>query len=224
MSCLALSYGSVIHVLTIGHIGKVKIMELVTVNSETLHTLVKGAIVGASKDKSLMSLNVVKFEIREPLVRVVSTDRYRLVIGDVNMVEGTVMETGNFNLPLESAKDILKALPIKKDSGNVLIELSDDEKYVSFTCDGSAGKWSKEYLTLLSDFPKYESLIPKQFTATEDICFNPTYMADIAKLPAAPGAPVRMKFTGNNKPMLGEIRGDNDVDWTYLLMPVRLAG
>jgi len=200
-------------------------MELVTINSETLHTLVKGAIVGASKDKGLMGLNVVRFEIREPLVRVVSTDRYRLVIGDINMVEGTVMETGNFNLPLESAKDLLKALPIKKDSGNILIELSDDEKYVSFTCDGSAGKWSKEYLTLTSDFPKYESLIPKQFTATEDICFNPTFMADIAKLPAATvNVPVRMKFTGNNKPMLGEIRGANDVEWTYLLMPVRLAG
>ena len=217
-------YGSVIHVLTIGHIGKVKIMELVTINSSALHTLVKGAIVGASKDKSLMGLRVVRFEIREPLVRVVSTDRYRLVIGDFNIPGGTVMETGNFNLPLDSAKDLLKALPIGKDIGSVLIELSDDEKYVSFTCEGSAGKWSKEYLTLDSLFPKYESLIPKQFTATEDICFNPAFMADIAKLPTAPSAPVRMKFTGNNKPMFGEIRGASEVEWTYLLMPVRLAG
>lgn len=198
-------------------------MELVTINSETLHTLVKGAIVGASKDKTLMGLNVVRFEIREPLVHVVSTDRYRLVIGDINMVEGTVMETGDFNLPLDSAKDLLKALPIKKDSGEVLIELSDDEKYVSFTCDGSAGKWSKEYLTLDSLFPKYESLIPQAFTSTEEISFNPAFMADIAKLPAAPGAPVRMKFTGDNKPMFGTLEGTNGVSWTYLLMPVRLG-
>jgi DNA polymerase III sliding clamp (beta) subunit (PCNA family) len=199
-------------------------MELTTINSETLHTLVKGAIVGASKDKTLMGLNVVRVEIREPLVRVVSTDRYRLVIGDINMVEGTVMETGNFNLPLDSAKDLLKALPIKKDSGEVLIELSDDEKYVSFTCEGSAGKWSKEYLTLDSLFPKYESLIPQAFTSTEDICFNPAFMADIAKLPTAPSTPVRMKFTGNNKPMFGTLDGANGVSWSYLLMPVRLAG
>lgn len=219
------TYGSVIHVPTMGHIGKVKIMELVTINSETLHTLVKGAIVGASKDKTLMSLNVVKFEIRETLVRVVSTDRYRLVIGDVKIPVDTIMEIGNFNLPLDSAKDLLKALPIKKDNGNVLIELSDDEKYVSFTYQGSAGKWSKEYLTLLSDFPRYESLIPKAFTSTEEISFNPTFMADIAKLPTVTSnTPVHMKFTGNNKPMYGTLDGANGVSWSYLLMPVRIAG
>jgi DNA polymerase III sliding clamp (beta) subunit (PCNA family) len=134
------------------------------------------------------------------------------------------MEIGNFNLPLDSAKDLLKALPIKKDSGSILIELSDDEKYVSFTCDGSAGKWSKEYLTLDSLFPKYETLIPQVFTSTEEISFNPAFMADIAKLPAEPGAPVRMKFTGDNKPMFGTIPGANGVLWSYLLMPVRIAG
>lgn len=199
-------------------------MELVTINSETLHTLLKGGIVGSGKDKTLPIMNSVRVEIREPLVRVVSTDRYRLVIGDVDMPESTVMETGNFNLPLDSVKDLLKALPIKKDSGSVLIELSDDEKYVSFTCEGSAGKWSKEYLLLTGQFPKYESLIPQEFTSTEEISFNPTYMADIAKLPAAPSAPVHMKFTGANKPMFGTIPGANDVAWTYLLMPVRIAG
>jgi DNA polymerase III sliding clamp (beta) subunit (PCNA family) len=102
-------------------------MELTTINSETLHTLLKGGMVASGKDKTLPIMNSVRIEIREPLVRVVSTDRYRLVIGDVNMPEGTVMETGNFNLPLDSAKDLLKALPIKNDSGNILIELSDDE-------------------------------------------------------------------------------------------------
>lgn len=199
-------------------------MELVTINSEILHTLLKGGMVGSGKDKTLPTLNSVRVEIREPLVRVVSTDRYRLVIGDVDMPEGTVMETGNFTLPLDSAKDLLKALPIKKDSGSVLIELSDDEKYVSFTCEGSAGKWSKEYLTLTGQFPKYESLIPQEFTPTEEISFNPVFMADIAKLPVSANAPVRMKFTGENKPMYGTIPGANGVSWTYLLMPVRIAG
>ena len=199
-------------------------MELTTINSETLHTLLKGGMVASGKDTTLPIMNSVRIEIREPLVRVVSTDRYRLVIGDVNMPEGTVMETGNFNLPLDSAKDLLKALPIKKDSGNILIELSDDEKYVSFTCEGNAGKWSKEYLTLTGQFPKYESLIPQEFTSTEEISFNPVFMADIAKLPVSTNTPVRMKFTGANKPMYGTLPGVNDVAWTYLLMPVRIAG
>lgn len=193
-------------------------MELVTINSEILHTLLKGGMVGSGKDKALPTLNSVRVEIREPLVRVVSTDGYRLVIGDVDMPEGTVMETGNFTLPLDSVKDLLKALPIKKDSGEVLIELSDDEKYVAFTCEGNAGRWSKEYLAFV-DFPKYESIIPTVFTPTEEISFNPVFMADIAKLPVSANAPVRMKFTGVNKPMYGTLPGANGVAWTYLLMP-----
>jgi DNA polymerase III sliding clamp (beta) subunit (PCNA family) len=199
-------------------------MELTTINSETLHTLLKGGMVASGKDKTLPIMNSVRIEIREPLVRVVSTDRYRLVIGDVNMPEGTVMETGNFTLPLDSAKDLLKALPIKKDSGKVLIELSDDEKYVSFTCEGSAGKWSKEYLTLTGEFPKYESKIPTEFTPVEKISFNPVFMADIAKLPVSANTPVHMKFTYWNKPMLGTLNGTNGVSWTYLLMPVCITG
>jgi len=199
-------------------------MELFTMESSALYDLVKGGIVASGKDKTLPMINSVKFEVREPLVRVVSTDRYRLVIGDVNLPEGTLMETGEFLLPLDSAKDLVKSLPSKANSGMVTVELSDDSEYVSFTYDGGDGKWNREYLLLAGDFVKYESIMPKEFTSTEMIAFNPAFMADIAKLPTVKNTPVKMKFTGDNKPMLGTLDGTNGVSWTYLLMPVRLAG
>jgi len=199
-------------------------MELFTMESSALYDLVKGGIVASGKDKTLPILNSVKFEIREPLVRVVSTDRYRLVIGDINLPEGTLMKTGEFVLPLDSAKDLVKSLPSKANSGMVTVEISDDSKYVSFTYDGGDGKWNREYLLLAGDFVKYESIMPKEFTSTEMIAFNPALMADIAKLPTVKNTPVKMKFTGGNKPMLGTLDGTNGVSWTYLLMPMRLAG
>ena len=199
-------------------------MELTTLNSETLHTLLKGGMVASGKDKTLPILNSVRVEVREPLVRVVSTDRYRLVYGDVDMPEGISMETGAFNLPLDSAKDLVKMLPSKRDNGNVVIELSDDEKYVSFTYEGSEGKWNREYPTLAGEFPRYESLIPTVFEGTDRISFNPIFMADIAKLPAKDKhTPVRMQLQGANKPMLGTLDGASGISWTYMLMPVRIV-
>jgi len=199
-------------------------MELTTINSETLHTLLKGGMVASGKDKTLPILNSVRVEVREPLVRVVSTDRYRLVIGDVDMPEGTRMEIGTFNLPLDSVKDLVKMLPTKRDSGNVVIELSDDEKYVSFTYEGTDGKWNREYQLLTGEFPRYELLVPTAFEGTDKISFNPSFMADIAKLPTKDkNTPVRMQLQGANKPMLGTLEGASGVAWTYMLMPVRIV-
>jgi DNA polymerase III sliding clamp (beta) subunit (PCNA family) len=198
-------------------------MELTTINSETLHTLLKGGMVASGKDKYLPVLNSVRVEIREPLVRVVSTDRYRLLIGDVDMPEGTAMETGNFLITVDQVKDLVKVLPVKKNSGDVLIELSDDEKYVSFTYDGSDGKWSREYQVLIGEFPRYESLIPTVFEGTNEVRFNSVFMADIAKLPVKDkNTYVHMRLQNATKPMLGEIEGANGVAWTYMLMPVRI--
>lgn len=200
-------------------------MELVTLNSDTLHALLKGGMVAAGTDKYLRALNTVQIEVREPLVRVVATDRYRLGIGDVEIdTTGKPMEIGVFKLYLENVKDLVKGLPIKKDSGDVTISLSDDGKYVTFTYDGSAGRFNREYRTADGEFPKYESLMPKEFNGTNEIRFNPSFMADIAKLPMKDkNTSVLMKFIAHNKPMLATVEGSHGIEWTYLLMPVRIV-
>ena len=194
-------------------------------NSDMLHALLKGGMVAAGTDKYLPALNTVQIEVREPLVRVVSTDRYRLVIGDVDIdTTGKPMEIGVFKLYLENVKDLVKGLPIKKDSGDVTISLSDDGKYATFTHSGSAGKFVREYRTADGEFPKYEGLMPKEFSDTTEIRFNPSFMADIAKLPMKDrNTSVLMKFTAHNKPMLATVEGSHGIEWTYLLMPVRIV-
>jgi DNA polymerase III sliding clamp (beta) subunit (PCNA family) len=200
-------------------------MELVTLNSDMLHALLKGGMVAAGTDKYLPALNTVQIEVREPLVRAVATDRYRLAIGDVEIdTTGKPMEIGVFKLYLENVKDLVKGLPIKKDSGDVTISLSDDGKYVTFTYDGSAGRFNREYRTADGEFPKYEGLMPTEFNGTNEVRFNPSFMADIAKLPMKDrNTSVLMKFTAHNKPMLATVEGSHGIEWTYLLMPVRIV-
>jgi DNA polymerase III sliding clamp (beta) subunit (PCNA family) len=205
-------------------LGKVIVMELVTLNSDVLHALLKGGMVASGTDKYLPALNTVQIEVREPLVRVVATDRYRLVIGDVDIdTTSKPMEIGMFKLYLDNVKDLVKALPIKKDNGDVTISLSDDGKYATFTYSGSAGGFSREYRTADGEFPKYESLIPKEFNGTTEIRFNPSFMADIAKLPMKDkNTGVSIRFNGSNKPMLAAVEGSHGIQWEYLLMPVYL--
>lgn len=199
-------------------------MELVTLNSGTLHALLKGTMLAVNTDRSLPVLNTVQIEVREPLVRAVATDRYRLVIGDVEIdTTGKPMEIGVFKLYLENVKDLVKGLPTKKNSGDVTISLSDDGKYVTFTHSGSAGKFVREYRTADGEYPKYESFIPTEFSGTTEIRFNPSFMADIAKLPMKDkNTSASIRFNGSNKPMLATVEGSHGIEWKYLLMPVYL--
>jgi len=198
-------------------------MELVTLNSETLQALLKGTIVGAGTDKYLPMLNSVRVETRGNTVRVVSTDRYRLVIGEVTVAEGTTVNDGAFNLYLHHVKDLVKVLPVKKDSGDVNVWLSDDGKHVTFTHNGSVGKFVREHDTAIGEYPKYEGLIPKEFGSIENIGFNPVFLGDIAKLPAEKNTRVDLKFVGENRPMFATLEGVKNIAWTYMLMPVRLT-
>ena len=55
-----------------------------------------------------------------------------------------------------------------------------------------------------------------------DIAFNPQYLLD--GLAALDAADTRLSFTQSTLPAVLSGAGDNDVEYRYLLMPVRLAG
>lgn len=55
-----------------------------------------------------------------------------------------------------------------------------------------------------------------------DIAFNPQYLLD--GLAALDAADTRLSFTQSTRPAVLSGAGDNDVEYRYLLMPVRLAG
>lgn len=191
--------------------------------------LVLAASVAAGKDDTLPTLTGIRVEWDAHGVRMVATDRYRLVRAewcpkdaDYDVPEGAAL------VPAAELVAYVKALPKPSRFGlppTVLIHPEDGQ--VRFTCVTHEGEVSRTIRTLDGTFPKYESLIPTEFAElpADGIGMNPKYVADVAKMPSEKNAPVRVQFTGAGRPMVWTTQTPlaSKVSWLYLLMPVRIG-
>lgn len=192
--------------------------------------LVLAASVAAGKDDTLPTLTGIRVEWDGTGVRMVATDRYRLVRAEWCPKDGqTGVPEGAALVPAAELVAYVKALPKPSRFGlppTVVIHPEDGQ--VRFTCVTHEGEVSRTIRTLEGEFPKYESLIPTEFKdlPADGIGMNPKYVADVAKMPSEKNAPVRVQFTGAGRPMVWTTQTPlaSKVSWLYLLMPVRLAG
>lgn len=199
--------------------------------------LLRGGMVAASTDKSVPALCAVRLEWgqdRANTVRVVATDRYRLVAGDYLLPSDErfgAAGAGDVSLSLSDVKALVKALP-RVTNANV-------NELVSFMV--SSGRvvhveWSSgaQFLTPVeSEFPRYRSLVPAPFgtkvldPGLPDGAFacSGAYLSSIGDIPVARNTPWRMSFAGPERPMVA-MNGDSksgEIEWLFLLMPVRLT-
>lgn len=205
-------------------------MELFTINATIFATMLKGALVGTGTDNTLPVLTAIHVESNGHEVRCVSTDRYRLVVAGYDITDSEpAMNDGAFNLPKDSAKELVKLLTTKSIHATVLVELSDDNRLVSFSFEDFDGKWTREYRTLDGEFPRYRTLVPviedsnDRDPVVSRVRYNPKFLGDIAKIPTSDkNTSVTLDFTHQDKPMVATIEGPNGVGFIYMLMPVRL--
>lgn len=193
------------------------------------------AAVAACTDGTLPTLTGVRFEWGPGFMRAVATDRYRLAIVEWNGTHSRFadnmiadMPEGTALVPAKELAAYVKALP--KDKRNAhphVVMMYPENGQVRFVCDTDGGEVSRTIRTLDGEFPKYQSLVPSEFSdlpATGIAC-NPGYLADVAKMPVERNCPVRVQFTGPTRPMVWSAGTAGDpIQWKYLLMPVRLAG
>ena len=188
--------------------------------------LVTAASVAAGKDDTLPTLTGFRVEWDSLSVRMVATDRYRLVKAEwqaKRVTEGAAL------VPAAELVAYVKALPKPSRFGlppTVIIHPEDGQ--VRFTCVTHEGEVSRTIRTLDGEFPKYQSLIPTEFAGLDGdgIGVNPKYLADVAKMPLVKKeSPVRVRFTASGRPMVWEPTTplDSGVTWLYLLMPVRIG-
>lgn len=191
-----------------------------TVNAATLDNLLAGAILATDKDKSITALNCVMLEVKDSELIAAATDRYRMHEGRA------IMPDAELSRVLITRDDVTKIRSFLKDKikqrspgsgditltvdGNDLVTVS-DIFHNSVTCRGQ-----------LATFPPYEHLIPTEFNATDTVGINPSFLADLAKIPGVgKNSPMILKLNGVNKPLLAEVSGD--VSWRVLIMPMKVG-
>jgi len=182
------------------------------VEGDSLRELLEGAITHAHKDKDLLALNAVMLEGEGGYLTARATDRYRLIVGKIEVIEGEISPS------LISLSDIKRIVALSKDyklSGRVSLNRIGDLLTVSVNGNSIT-------LTIVEANypPSFDDLLNKgEVTAIETIAFNPAFFADYAKI-VGKGVQVSVTFKGERMPMVIGLAGDK-VEWRALLMPMR---
>ena len=202
-----------------------------TLSYVTLRNLLSGALVAAGKDATRPALCAVRLEWSDTEVTAVATDNYRLAWGAYKIdPRDDRLTTGAVVLPRALVESVVKALPKTYKGPRTLgtnpfqeatITVAGDTVVVSWRSPDGEG--SVTGTVLAAEFPKWRSLTSPEPADTQDIAFNPAYMADVAKLPHDKHAPARWTFSGPTRPAVARYGEFEGVTWSYLLMPVRLT-
>ena len=183
------------------------------VEGESLRELLEGALTHTHKDKSLPALHAVMLEGEGGYLTARATDRYRLIVGKIEVLEGELTSS------LVSVTDIKRIVALSKESkisNKVSFNLVGDLLTVSVNGNSLT-------LTLVDANypPSFDALLNKERRAElGEINFNPAFMADYAKI-AGKGNAVRVEFMGEGKPMMIHLP-ITKVEWQALLMPMRV--
>ena len=184
----------------------------VELEGNNLLELLEGVSSHAGKDKSLPTLNAVHVEGEGGLFKAKATDRYRLIEGSLQTLDGRLEPS------LVSLDDIKRVITLCKAHKANRVQFSRIGDTISVSSLGDA-------ITLTvsaGTFPPTEELFSKSEgdpVAVEGVAFNPALMADYAKI-AGKKAGIKLYFTGEGKPMRVRITGDK-ITWRALLMPMR---
>ena len=174
--------------------------------------LLEGVSSHADKDKGRPTINAVHIESEGGLFKAKATDRYRLIEGSVQTLDGRL------DASLIPLYDIKRVIALCKDHKANLVQFSRIGDTITVSSLGDAITFTVSGGT----FPPTEELFSKsegEPVAVEGVAFNPALMADYAKI-AGKGAAIKVYFTGQGKPMRVRITGDKII-WRALLMPMR---
>ena len=194
---------------------KEQTLESVTASAADIAALLTGASVAADKGKNAIdSLAAVYLSATGGTITACASDRYRLIAGEL-AGEG---ELAPCAIRLSDLKAILAAIKSERVQREITFTRAGDSLSVAI------GGTSLTIQLGTGVFPPYKHLIPSESVAVEGISFNPTYMADFAKVPCSnmAGAMISVSFTGERKPIKVTIPHDS-IKWEALLMPMRTA-
>ena len=189
-------------------------LQTVTAKASDIADLLTGAAIAADKGKAAIdSLAAVYLSATGGTITAAASDRYRLIAGEL-AGEGELAPSA---IRLTDLKAILAAIKSERVQREITFTRAGDSLSVAI------GGTSLTIQLGTGVFPPYKHLIPSESVAVEGISFNPTYMADFAKVPCSnmAGTMLTMEFSGERKPIKVTIPHDS-ITWAALLMPMRV--
>jgi len=182
------------------------------VKASVMVELLEGAITHSDKGKdALRALNSVQILGGGGQLVARATDRYRLI-------EGKIEGEGHLDHSLIALDDVKRVISLAKDNKYASLTFTRVGDLLTVSVNGSAIT-----LQLLGEnYPKTFSdlLNEEKRDSLGAISFNPTFMADYAKI-VGKGKAIKIEFIGENRPMIVNLAGDK-VEWKALLMPMRI--
>ena len=252
-----------------------------SIGSDAFATAVGQSATAAGRDDTLPALTGVRIEIEGEILTLVSTDRYRLAVRELRWTPARPDLSAAVLVPARALADTARALTAGAEV-SIALALPGEEGAGGEGMIGFEGGGRRTTTRLLGgDFPRYESLLPKQVNAVAElatgpfaeavkrvalvaerntavrlsfspgqlvleagtgdeaqaeevidasfegddiqIAFNPQYLLD--GLTALDSDTTRISFTESGKPALitGKPAPDEQPDFRYLLMPIRLG-
>jgi DNA polymerase-3 subunit beta len=251
-----------------------------SIGSDAFSSAVSQSATAAGRDDTLPALTGVRIEIEGETLTLVSTDRYRLAVRELRWTPARPDLSAAVLVPARALADTARALTAGAEVSIALAlpgEEGGGEGMIGF--EGGGRRTTTRLLG--GDFPRYESLLPKQVNAVAElatapfaeavkrvalvaerntavrlsfspgqlvleagtgdeaqaeevidasfegddiqIAFNPQYLLD--GLTALDSDTARISFTESGKPALitGKPAPDEQPDFRYLLMPIRLG-
>jgi DNA polymerase-3 subunit beta len=252
-----------------------------SIGSDAFASAVSQSATAAGRDDTLPALTGVRIEIEGETLTLVSTDRYRLAVRELRWTPARPDLSAAVLVPARALADTARALTAGAEV-SIALALPGEEGAGGEGMIGFEGGGRRTTTRLLGgDFPRYESLLPKQVNAVAElatapfaeavkrvalvaerntavrlsfspgqlvleagtgdeaqaeevidasfegddiqIAFNPQYLLD--GLTALDSDTTRISFTESGKPALitGKPAPDEQPDFRYLLMPIRLG-
>jgi DNA polymerase-3 subunit beta len=252
-----------------------------SIGSDAFASAVGQSATAAGRDDTLPALTGVRIEIEGEILTLVSTDRYRLAVRELRWTPARPDLSAAVLVPARALADTARALTAGAEV-SIALALPGEEGAGGEGMIGFEGGGRRTTTRLLGgDFPRYESLLPKQVNAVAElatgsfaeavkrvalvaerntavrlsfspgqlvleagtgdeaqaeevidasfegddiqIAFNPQYLLD--GLTALDSDTTRISFTESGKPALitGKPAPDEQPDFRYLLMPIRLG-
>ena len=252
-----------------------------SIGSDAFASAVSQSATAAGRDDTLPALTGVRIEIAGETLTLVSTDRYRLAVRELRWTPARPDLSAAVLVPARALADTARALTAGAEV-SIALALPGEDGGAGEGMIGFEGGGRRTTTRLLGgDFPRYESLLPKQVNAVAElstapfaeavkrvalvaerntavrlsysagqlvleagtgdeaqaeevidasfegddiqIAFNPQYLLD--GLTALDSDVARISFTESGKPALitGKPATDEQPDFRYLLMPIRLG-